>query len=468
MKLKKYFGDRAFYKMVLAVSVPIMVQNGISNFVSMLDNVMVGRLGTESMSGVSIVNQFIFIFNLVIFGAASAAGIFTAQYHGYGDVKGERDTFRAKMWISTLVGVAGVAFFALFDEPIISLFLHETESKGDLALTLIEGKRYLAVMLAGLLPFAFSNAYASTMRETGKTVVPMVASIVAVLTNFCFNYILIFGHFGAPALGVVGAAIATVISRFVELAVLVIWGHTHTKTYAFLAGAYRGLTVPGHLMGQIALKGLPLMFNEFFWSTAVTLRNQCYSTRGLDVVAAQNIASTIVNVFNVVFISLGSAVAIIIGNLLGAGKLEEAKDTDRKLLTFSVLSTLGMAILLCVSAPFFPLLYKTSDSVRELATYMMIASAAIMPFCAFANAAYFTIRAGGNVIITLLFDSVFMWVIVMPAAFLLSRFTGIGIRPLYLICQATEIIKVVFGVALIRSGTWLRSLVGDENPQEMS
>ncbi|MBQ0010316.1 MAG: MATE family efflux transporter, partial [Ruminococcus sp.] len=366
------------------------------------------------------------------------------------------------------VGVAGIAFFALFDEPIISLFLQETESEGDLALTLAEGKRYLTVMLAGLLPFAFSNAYASTMRETGKTVVPMVASIVAVLTNFCFNYILIFGHFGAPALGVVGAAIATVISRFVELAVLVVWGHSHTKTYVFLAGAYRGLTVPGHLMGQIALKGLPLMFNEFFWSTAVTLRNQCYSTRGLEVVAAQNVASTIVNVFNVVFISLGSAVAIIIGNLLGAGKLEEAKDTDRKLLAFSVLSTLGMAVLLCVSSPFFPLLYKTSDAVRELATYMMIASAAIMPFCAFANAAYFTIRAGGNVIITLLFDSVFMWVIVMPAAFLLSRFTGIGIRPLYLICQATEIIKVVFGVALIRSGTWLRSLVGEEKPQEMS
>lgn len=463
MKLKKYFGDRAFYKMVLAISVPIMVQNGISNFVSMLDNIMVGRLGTESMSGVSIVNQFIFIFNLVIFGAASAAGIFTAQYHGYGDVKGERDTFRAKMWISTIVSVVCIALFALFDEPIISLFLHETESEGgDLALTLAEGKRYLAVMLAGLLPFALSNAYASTMRETGKTVVPMVASIVAVLTNFCLNYVLIFGHFGAPALGVAGAAIATVISRFVELAVLVIWGHKHPAAYPFLVGAYRGLTVPGRLMGQIALKGLPLMFNELFWSTAVTLRNQCYSTRGLDVVAAQNIASTIVNVFNVVFISLGSAVAIIIGNLLGAGDLEEARDTDRKLLTFSVLSTVGMAVLLCICSPFFPLLYKTTDAVRELATYMMIASAVIMPVCAFANAAYFTIRAGGNVIITLLFDSVFMWVIVMPISFLLSRYTDIGIRPLYFICQATEVIKVVFGVILIRSGIWLRSLVGEE------
>lgn len=457
--LKKYFGDRKFYKMVLLLAIPIMIQNGITNFVNMLDNVMVGQLGTEAMSAVSIVNNLMFVFNLTVFGAISSAGIFTAQYHGLGDRNGIRNTFRFKLIIIAVTGVIGIVAFIAGGDMLINMFLHDSESAGDLALTLDYAKTYLAIMLIGLFPYAISQAYASTLRETEQTVVPMVASIAAVATNFVFNYIFIFGNFGAPALGIRGAAIATVISRFVELAILVIWTHHNTDRCEFIVGAFRSFCIPAELIRKIVAKGLPLMFNEIFWSTAVTFVTQAYSMRGLGVVAALNISNTLNNLFNIVYIALGSSIAIVVGNLLGAGKLEEAKDTDRKMITFSVLCSLGMAIVLAIVAPFIPLLYKTTDAVRELATYMMWVIAVIMPFCAFCHASYFTLRSGGKVFVTFLFDSVYMWLVVAPIAFCLSRFTSASIFLIYPICHGLEIPKVFFGALLLKKTHWVRQLV---------
>ena len=458
---KKFIGDRAFYKRVLAISVPMMVQMGVTNFVSLLDNIMVGQLGTEAMSGVSIVNQFVFVFNLLIFGAISAAGIFTAQYHGIGDTEGERYTFRFKFLINVLSTVLALVAFIAFDDELISMFLHDGSERGDLALTLAYGKEYLKVMLVGMLPYAVSQVYTSTMRETGHTVTPMVASVSAVFINLIFNYILIFGHFGAPALGVTGAAVATVISRFAEAAILIVWGHAHTDKCPYLIGAFRSFRIPGGLFLRIVGKGLPLMANEFFWSLAVTMRNQAYSTRGLDVVAGLNICTTILNVFNVVYMAVGSSISIIVGNLLGAGKTEQAKDADRKMLAFSIACATGLGLILIACSRAFPMIYHTTDEVRAIAAQMMIASAVAMPFCAFAHSAYFTLRSGGRVMVTLLFDSVYMWAVVIPFALLLAHGTSLPIFPFYALCQCTDILKAAFGYILLKRGTWARRLVGN-------
>ena len=463
MFLKKYIGDKSFYKRVLTIAVPIMIQTGITNFVSLLDNIMVGRLGTESMSGVSIVNQFIFIFNLLIFGAVSAAGIFTAQYHGNGDIEGEKYTFRFKFLMNVIAATVGIIVFAAFDDVLISLFLHSGSAEGDLALTLEYGKSYLKIMLIGLIPYALSQVYASTMRETGETIMPMVASVVAVGSNFILNYILIFGKLGFPPLNAEGAAIATVISRFAELAILIIWAHTHKAKCSYLFGVYRSLYIPKTLFISIILKGLPLMLNELFWALAITLRNQCYSTRGLDVVAAQNISSTIVNLFNVVYMAIGSSIAIIVGNELGAGRLDGARDTARKMLAFSVTCSTALGVVMIIFSNIFPAVYNTTDSVRSLAAFMIIISAVTMPFCACAHSSYFTMRSGGKVLITILFDSVYMWVLVLPLSFILSYFTGMNIHLMFAICQSTEAIKAALGLAVLKKGTWVRQLVADEN-----
>lgn len=457
--LNKFIGDRQFYKKVAVIALPVLVQNIITNFVSLVDNIMVGQIGTEQMSGVAIVNQLIFVFNICIFGGISGAGIFTAQYHGSGDHKGVRDTFRAKILICLAVTLiaSGVLFF--FNTELISLFLHQSEEGLDLEKTLYFAKDYIYIMLLQLLPFALTQAYAGTLRETGQTVVPMCAGIAAFVTNISLNYVLIFGKLGAPVLGVQGAAIATVIARFVECIVIILWTHTHKDKCKFIKGTYRSFKIPKHLVKQIATKGAPLMLNEVMWSLGTTMLVQCYSVRGLEAVSAMNISSTVSNLFFCAFFALGSAVSIIVGQLLGAGELKRAVDEDRKLIALAVAVCVVVGAALAVTAPLFPAVYNTTDTIKALATSFLRVAAVLMPLNAFVHMSYFTLRSGGKTIITFLFDSVFVWGVSIPVAFVLSRFTGLPVLELYIIVQALEFIKAVIGFIMLKNKLWVQNLV---------
>ena len=456
---KRYIGDRAFYRRVMAVAIPIVIQSAITNFVSLLDNIMVGQVGTLQMSGVSIVNQLLFIFNLCIFGANAGAGIFTAQFHGSADDTGVRHTFRFKIMVCTLLAAVWCAILIFADTPLIRLFLLGEGSPDDAVAILAYGKDYLKVMLWGLLPFGLCNAYSGTLRETGQTMVPMVGGIVAVFVNLILNYVFIFGHFGAPAMGVQGAALATVISRFAELVIVAGWTHFHNKQCPFIKGAYRSMYVPGKLLGNIIRKGSPLLINECLFATGVTLVNQCYSTCGLDVVPAMNISNTIWNLASVSYLAMGNSVGIIMGQMLGAGTEEAVvRDYNRKL---CFLSTAAGAVFGGICAAFagvFPQLYNTTEQVRTLAGQLILISAIMIPFNAYVHAAYFTLRSGGKTGITFLFDCGFMWGLLVPLAFVLSRFTGISIIPLYLICQGAEVVKSIVGYFMVRSGMWIQNL----------
>lgn len=463
--LRRFFGDKEFYKKTLLVAVPIMIQNGITNFVSMLDNIMVGRVGTVEMTGVSIVNTLLFVFNLTIFGAVSGAGIFTAQFYGKQDHVGIRYTLRFKLMVSALLTALGIGVFLTVGEPLINLYLQGKGNAVDIAASLQFGLRYMRIMLVGFLPFAVVQCYSSTLRETGETSVPMWAGIAAVCVNLCFNYLLIFGKFGLPRLGVEGAAIATVLSRFAEATIIVAWTHSHRQRNKFIVGAYRSVYIPNHLVRDIVVKGTPLLINEAFWSGGMALLAQCYSLREYMVVSALNISNTITNVFNVAFLAMGSAVGIIIGQMLGAGETEEARSTVRKLMTFSVLLSAGVACVMALFAGVFPSIYKTEQEIRALASSLILVAAVFMPVNAFANASYFTLRSGGKTWITFLFDSFFVCVVSVPVAYLLSRFTGLPMVPMYTTVQALDLIKCVVGYILIKKGIWIHNIV--EQPQEV-
>ena len=461
MKIRKLFGDKAFYRMVLAIAVPVMVQSGITQFVSLLDNLMVGRIGTEEFGGVAIANQLIFVFNLCIFGGLSGAGIFSAQFSGKNDVDGMRHVLRFKLYFVIAASVLGILILHFFGSPLISLFLHEGSEEGDLVKTLNFGLDYLKIMLIGLPLYAVSQCYASSLKETGETFIPMIGSGTAVLVNLVFNYILIFGKFGFPVMGVKGAAIATVLSRVVELAIIAIWAHTHTKRFGFFSKLYSSFKVPKALTFDIIKKGSPLMFNELLWSMGMSTLTACYSMRGLATVNALNISSTVSNLFNVVFMAIGSSIAIIVGNLLGAGKFEEARDTDRKIITMSVLGCFIFGSLLAVSAKYIPNLYETTDEVKSLATSFLLICAVSMPFNAFTHGCYFTLRSGGQTKITMAFDSCFVWVICIPLAYCLAHFTYIPIIPMFIICTATELIKCVIGYFFVKSDRWVKNIVNN-------
>ena len=462
MRPNKFFGNRQFYRAALMIALPIMIQNGITNLVGMLDNIMVGRIGTVEMTGVSIANTLIFVFNLAIFGAVSGAGIFGAQFYGKGDLEGVRNAFRYKLIEGFLLLVIGSAVLLFFGRPLIRLFLTGEGDVEDIEGSLRYGFSYVKILLIGLPAFVLVQCYAGSLRETGQTVLPMTAGIVAVIVNCFLNWVLIFGKLGLPRLGSDGAAIATVISRYVEALFVVIRTHRRSDRYPFIRGVYRTLRIPGRLARSITLKGMPLIFNETLWALGQTLLLQSYSLRGYEVVSATNIAFTLGNVCNVAFMAMGAAIGILVGQLLGAGKVEEAKDTDRKLIVFSELICLFFAGLMASVCRVFPQIYNTERSVRALAGTFILINAALMPVQAYSNAAYFTLRSGGKTYVTFLFDSFFSCVVVAPVAYCLSRFTTLPILPLYACCQGIEIVKCGIGYAMIRSGIWIHNIVKDE------
>ncbi len=466
-KLKgKLIGDREFYRLVLGIALPIMIQNGISNFVGLLDNLMIGRVGTEAVSGVAISNQLIFVYYLLVFGASAGIGIFTAQYHGTGDNEGIRYSFRAKLMVNMTITLMAVAVLYFLGGRFIAAFL-EAEARDSsvvyiqskAAVTLSIGISYLKIMLIGLFANAVTHAYAGTLRETGETKVPMYASFAAVFVNLAGNYLLIYGHMGLPELGADGAAIATVISRFMELLILIVYTHRNADRHPFIKGALKSLYVPGHLFIKFLIKAMPLMLNEGLWSLGCTLLNQSYSYRSFDAVAAVSIESTIWNLLGVAFLAMGDAVGIIVGQILGTGDMKKARDYAVKLTAFTVFCGSIFAVLMALSSPFFPLLYNTTDQVRTLAAKLILLNALFMPVCSYLHATYFIIRSGGRTGITMIFDSCFMMLVSVPLAYILSRFTLVSVPVMMACVLSVDILKSFVGFIMVRTGIWMRKIV---------
>lgn len=451
--------DRSYIKKLLLIAIPMMVQNGISNFVNLLDNLMIGQVGTNALSGVAIANQLIFVFYLVIFGATAGVGIFTAQYKGKGDDEGIRYTFRFKIVFNTIISSLCILLLAFLSPYLINLFLLGKGDPADAAETLVIGVDYMHIILISLIPIGLSQAYAGTLRDLGATKVPMYSSICAIFVNLVGNYILIYGHFGLPAMGAAGAAIATVISRFVELAILVIYTGKHSDLFPFIHGAFKDFKIPKDLALKFFLKALPLMANETFWSLGMTAINQCYSYRSLEAVAALNIESTLWNLMGVAFIAMGEAVGIMMGHILGAGELSEAKQKAYTMRRVTVLCGVVFAVIMVCISPFFPLLYNTTDSIRALASGFILIAAVTMPFCAYTHASYFIMRSGGNTVITVIFDSVYTWVVAVTLAYCLSRFTNMDILLMIAIIRGLELIKCIIAFFFVRSGIWVRNIV---------
>lgn len=457
----KFFGDRKFLKNVAVITLPIVIQNTISNFVGLLDNLMVGRCGTDSMNGVSIFSQLFFVFILCVWGSSCGAGIFTAQFFGKGDHKGVRDTFRIKLYLVGIATVAGAAVFLLFGEYFMEKFIHESDSVGDPVATMRHAKDYMMIMLIGMIPTALGMVYAGTLRDIGETSVPMKAGFVAVFVNLILNYLLIFGKFGFPELGVKGAAIATVVSRFVESGIEIVWTHTHKEKCRFIDGAFASFKVPVSLVKKIVIKGIPLAANETLWSLGLTMLNQSFSLRGLAVVAAINITNTMANLFNVFLFAIGESISILAGQLLGAGKNEEAKSTANRMIALSFVVSAVIGGVLVLFKDLFPAFYNTENEVKNFAANFIMQTGVFLPVLAVVHGCYFTLRSGGKTFITFLFDSVFVWVFIVPAAFVLTRYTAMGIIMIYLIVKCLDLIKCAIGIVLVRKGVWVNNIVSN-------
>lgn len=447
------------YKRALFLAVPMMIQNGITNMVGLVDNVMVGKLGTESMTAVSIVGQLIFVFNLAIFGGISGPGIYGAQYYGQRNEEGFRHTFRIKLWICLACVIIGTLIFMTSGETLISMYLHGESAQMDAALTMHLGKEYMTIMLFTLLPFSITQVYASSLRETGYSVKPMIAGILSVIVDIVFNYLLIFGKFGMPRLEVKGAAIATLLARIVECVIVVAWAHYERRTHSFLIGIYRTMRIPKEISILMIKKGLPIFFNEFLWAGGLAALTQCYSTKGLEIIAGLTISNVICNLLNVVFVALGSAVGILSGQTLGAGKFEKAKENAFHLMWFTCFVCVGLTVILIAFSGIFPKVYDTTEQVRGYGQKFIVITALFFPIQGLLNSLYFTLRSGGKTVITFLFDSVFTWVVSVSLAFALCSYTALPVLAVYALVQSADLVKVVAGHILVKKGVWITNLV---------
>ena len=453
--MKKLIGSKGFYKMVLAICIPIVIQNGFTNLASLLDNIMIGQLGTLSMSGVSITNQLLQVFNVTIFGAMSGPGIFMAQFYGKKNKEGVENCFRIKLMIGLIITILAIFLFYTFGNQLISLYLNDNPS--DSLKTLNYGMNYLKIMLIGLIPFVITQVYSSSLRETGNTVLPMIASIIAVIVNFCINYILIFGRFGFPQLGVTGAAIGTVVSRVAEMSINIIGGSRNL----YLKDAIKMKKVPFDTTKEMLKRGLPLLCNEILWSISIALISQSYSTRGIIAVADINITTTVTNFFMIVCYAMGSSISIVVGQQLGAGEIEKAKDYDLKMLFMNFVMCLAIGIVLFNVSSLIPQIYNTSLEVKALASQLLKIAACMLPIISIYYSSYFTMRAGGKTFLTFLFDSGYTFVFTFMSALLLTRLTSLPILTIYLLVQCVDIPKATLGLILVRKGIWVHNIVSD-------
>ena len=447
--MKHLIGTRNFYKTLIAVAAPLVLQQLITTSVQLVDNVMVGKLGEQAIGSVSVVNQLYFVVILITFGAMGGAGVFSAQYFGSKDFDKLRQTFRFKVIIGFMVALLSFIIFTFFGEGLISLFTSNPT-------TIQGGLDYLNIVKWSAFPWIISVAISNTFRETGVTKPLLYISIVAIVVNTLLNFILIFGLFGFPALGIVGAAIATLIARVIEFSLMLIL--LERKGQIFNSKLFEIFKIDKKVLAGIVIMAIPLTLNEALWSSGQTVFLHAYSTRGDSALAALNITGAISQLVFVTFGGIATAVAVLVGNTLGKGDLQEAKDNSKKLIAFSVFIAAIAGIILFILSFFILDLYDVAESTKQTAAFNIRVNALFIPVYSFNVALYFTLRAGGDTKSTMMIDSGYMWVVPVPIALALAYFTNLPVTLMFLLVQSLDIPKMAFGLARYRKEHWVKNL----------
>jgi len=456
MKIKSLIGDRAFYKHVIAVAAPLVLQQLITTSVQLVDNIMVGKLGQSAIGSVSIVNQLYFVVILITFGAMGGAGVFSAQYFGSKNFNKLKQTFRFKLLIGLMIASISFLVFTFFGENLLRLFTSNPT-------TIQGGLKYLSIAKWSAFPWIISVAISNTFRETGVTKPLLKISIVAIITNTVLNFILIFGLLGFPALGILGAAIATLISRFVEMALSVIL--LNRQGEVFNTKIYQIFHIDKKMLFAIIIMALPLTLNEALWSSGQTVFYHAYSTRGDSALAAMSITGSISQLVFVTFGGISTAVAVMVGNTLGNNQLAEAKDNAKKLIAFSVFIAMIAGVILFILSFFIPGLYDVPVAAKRIAEFNIRVNALFIPFYSFNVALYFTLRSGGDIKSTFLIDAGYMWLIPVPISLLLAYLTSLPVIYMFLIVQMMDIPKMLFGLSRYKKGHWIKNLALEPNSE---
>jgi putative MATE family efflux protein len=449
INIKRIKENRIFYLRVLSIAVPFMLQQLIGSSVNLLDNLMVGQLGDAAIAGVASANRFYMIATFGLFGVSGAGSIFIAQYFGAKDEAHVKQSFRFSLIASYLLILPFVVLGSIYPDFIIGLFTKD-------AAVIAMGSAYLRIALWTYIPMTFSMTVGNAMRSIGETKIPLYTSIVAIVTNGVFNYLLIFGNFGFPKMGVEGAAIATIIARVLELIVIAVI--LHKKHFIFNTKIKDLFKISPKLLKALTIRAIPLTTNEIFWSTGMSLLFKFYSTRGTEVMAGMSISGTVADLFFTLFGGMTVATTVVISQALGANRLDEARKDAYRLLHFSQGLAVFMGLLMFTVSFIVPQWYDVSATSRHTAeTFLRIQSALFWLYMSNAQI-FFTLRAGGDTKSTLLMDAVFMWTVNLPAVGLVTYLTNWNVYAIYLVGQSTDFLKLALAYSLMKREKWVKNL----------
>ncbi len=451
-KLSKFVCSKKFMKSVLAVAVPLMVQQVIASSVNLVDNLMVGLLGDAALGSVAAVNRYYIIALFGTNGLCAAASVFIAQYFGAREEKQMKESFRSMLLVSLLIMVLFSMIGLLFPRAILGFFTTDEA-------VIQSGITYIRIAAWSFIPTAVTTSIYNAMRSVGETKIPLRCGVIAVIANTFLNWCLIFGNLGMPRLGVAGAALATLLARVIEFSLAVT--ALHRTAFAFKTSLRDIFKIPDELFKRVITKAAPLMLNEVLWSSGMATLFKFYSSRGSDVMSAYSISSTVADIFFTLFAGMAAASTVFISQPLGADHLDEARNNGYHLIGFSLILSMIFGIAMFTASYLVPYLYsQVSMETKMMAQNFLRVQSCMYWIYMITTQCYFTLRSGGDMKHTLIMDSGFMWLINIPIVCYVTYCTSLNYIWIYIVGQMTDLVKMAFSYHLVSKEKWVVNLTG--------
>jgi putative MATE family efflux protein len=444
------FSDSTYFKTLMRIAVPIASQHFITSSLNAVDVIMIGQLGETAVAAVGLANQVFFLLILLLFGISSGAAMFTAQFWGKEDI----ESIHKVLGIGLMLGIASSLLFSfaalVFPEFILSIY-----SKDPAVIAL--GSTYLRRVALSYVFTSITFSFASVLRSTENVKLPMFVSIVALSINTVLNYLLIFGNFGFPKMGVEGAAIATLIARSLECVTLL------TLTYRLRTPVAARLSELLGFNRDFILRylkiALPVMFNEMMWSLGITVYNIVYARIGTESIAAVNISATIENMAFVLFIGISNAAAIMIGKRIGANEEDKAYTYGKRTLILGMAGAVLVGIIILLGKDAILSLYQISETARLYASMILTITSFVL-WIRVSNMIMIVgiFRSGGDTRFSFILDVGSVWLVGVPFALIGAFVLHLPVYGVVLMIMAEEVVKMLIGFWRFSSRKWINNL----------
>lgn len=443
--------DKNFYKVLFSITLPIAAQNFITFTVSLADSLMLGKVGEIALSGANLANQLFFILMIITFGVTSAAMVFASQYWGKNDVYSMKRVITIMLRLAAVISVAASALAICIPETVMSWY-------SDDAAVIEAGASYLRIIGWAYPFYSITNAMASVLRSAHIVKISIVIYLSSLIVNVSLNWVLIFGHLGAPAMGVEGAAIATAVARLVEFIILIIYLAFFEKKIHY---TIKDFFVPvKDYLGAFFKTGAPVVLNEAIWSIGTSVLSMIIGHISTEFVSANSIANIIWQCVWVVVSGMGNATSVVIGNAIGRGEKKETVLNKAKTIVFlaAIMGILSAITLLIIRGPVINF-YEVSAETKALAYDLIVSYAIIIVFQAMSVQYIVGIfRGGGDTKTAMIVDVLFLWITAIPLGAITGLVLGWAPPFVYLMLRSDELLKNIIGFLRLRSGKWIRDI----------